>query len=60
MKKHGKIGFGKCSQCGALDYQCGCPLEIVSSPKKKIDKDIKKLVLARLETMSDDLVVSIG
>ena len=28
-----KIGFGKCSQCGAQNNQCSCELEITSGNK---------------------------
>ena len=35
MDKKRKIGFGKCSQCGSLNYQCSCKLFIIKPSKNK-------------------------
>ena len=42
--KKGEIGYGKCSQCGVADFQCGCELEIKShTPKHPQKKEIEKI-----------------
>lgn len=38
IKNKEGIGFGKCSQCGALDFACSCKLEIQGRTKNRSGK----------------------